>query len=122
MSKIQTLLFIVAGIFIVFVVMIFTPVPNATNDNVDLVKGVIEKVYEPCCLDVSFRLIGDSRNYYINRGIECGISPDQMHNDLQGKEVEMKIIQHWTPLDWNKSLGSIAEIRVGEEIVFSAIN
>ena len=71
--------------------------------------------------DAVFNLEGDSRNYYINRGLENGLNLQDLRSNLLNQKVELKIVKHWTPLDWNQRLGTIAEIKSGDKIYFSRL-
>ena len=101
--------------------MIFTPVPKATENNVDIVEGEVLEVFEPCCNDVFFKLKDHERRYYVNRGLERGFSIPELNKELKEQTIQLKVIQHWTPLDWNKSIGSIAEIKQGDDVLFPVI-
>lgn len=51
--------------------------------------------------DVAIVLEGDPRVYYINRGLERGLSLDQLTQQIQGNQVTLHVIEMrlWSPLN-----------------------
>jgi hypothetical protein len=67
--------------------------------------------------DISFTIEGSERSYYINRGLEKGLSCDQLREKLVGKEVE---ISHATFFA-NVSTGHINRLACNNEVVYSEL-
>ena len=109
--------------FLVLLVLIFTPVPNATIDNTYDVHDNIINVIEGSCNDIIFDLKNNKAMPYINRGLEQGLTIKELKSKLKGKNVHLKFVDHWTPLDFDKSHPTLAYIELTEtgEVLFNNI-
>ena len=111
---------LVAGCLLLCV-LIFSPVPVATPENCDVISGKVTAVHSPCCSDVVIELAGDDHTYHINRGLENGIVLVDFREQLLGSIAAMHYIRtYWTPLDPAGKLRPVAQVAVGEEVLFSA--
>lgn len=111
-----------AIIAFMLLVMVFTPVPQPIPENCKVVEGKVLKVYSPCCQDVGIKLEADEDRYYINRGLERGIDVEAWQQSLEGQVVQLSVIRrNWTPLDPSHSMQPVAELRLKEQVYFSAI-
>ena len=114
-------------LFMVFLIgscmMVLRPVPTPTEANTYIHEDKIVKVFEGPSYDVVFRLENRKGHPYINRGIEAGINMDEFKSKLEGQNVKLKFVDHWTPLDYNKSSPTVAYIEVVEtgEILYNNI-
>ncbi|MBT8232615.1 MAG: hypothetical protein HKO66_09590 [Saprospiraceae bacterium] len=104
-------------------VLIFTPVPTATEDNTYDIYDHIVGVFEGPSNDIVFNLETLQAKPYINRGLERGLSIQELNNKLRGKKVHLKFVEHWTPLDYNRSSPTLAYIELEEsgEIIYNSI-
>jgi len=113
---------LILGILMLIVgVSVFGPVPIVTEDEALVVTGVVESVHEGTSFDVVIRLVDQSRRYYINRGLERGLSMHDLEDKLVGKEAILKYPKYWTPLDWNGSTVHISKVEVGDEVIFNEL-
>ena len=94
-------------------------VPAPLLENCSVVKGRVEKVHSPCCSDIVIQLANNKRSYYINRGLEEGLELGQMKADLEGKDIVLQKINHWTLLDPENYTVPLAEVKVNDEVYFS---
>jgi hypothetical protein len=109
-----------AGVFLILLIMIFTPVPTPTADNTFVVEGKVTQVISPCCEDIRVRLEDDKHYYHINRGLERGIDLAAFEKALLGKTVTVEVIRtNWTPLDPGRHLRPVAQILDGEKEVYN---
>lgn len=77
-------------LFFVLFCLLACVVPPATNGNSASVKGKIIDVVAGSSFDVVLKLEGDDRMYYINRGLENGLTIEGLRKDLLQKEVLLK--------------------------------
>ena len=101
-----------AAIVILFIALILKPVPEATVSNTYDVHDQILEVFKVSSLDVVFKLKNKDGFPYINRGLQAGLNIEALNNKLKGQEVLLKFVDHWTPLDFNKSSPTIAYIKI----------
>lgn len=67
--------------------------------------------------DISFTIEGKNKRYYINRGLEKGLSCEELRAKLVNKEVE---ISHATFVA-NKTTGHINRLAYNGEVVYSEL-
>lgn len=115
----KTILFVLfIGLLILFGFSL-RKVPAPLHENCSTVRGTVEKVHSPCCSDIVIQLANNKRTYYINRGLEDGLELVKMKADLEGKEIVLQKINHWTPLDPENYTVPLAEVKLNDEIYFS---
>lgn len=108
---------------LLLVALIFIPVPKATVSNTYSLSDNIVNVIEGTSSDIVFSLESHNQRPYINRGLEFGLSIEELNQKLKGQEVHLKFVNHWTPLDFTKSTPPIAYIELVDtgEIIFNNI-
>ena len=108
---------------IILVVLILIPVPKPTEANTYDVHDNITNVEQGISNDIVFHLNKISKKPYINRGLEKGLSIEELNKKLVGKKVHLKFVDHWTPLDFNKSNPTLAYIKLTEtgEVLYNNI-
>ena len=109
--------------FLILCAMVFRPVPSATENNTYDIHDEIVNVFEGPSYDVVFVLKNRKGYPYINRGLENGMNIVELNQKLRGKSVHLKFVDHWTPLDYDKSSPTVAYIKVEDsgEIVYNNI-
>lgn len=102
-------------------VLIFRPVPIVTESEALIVKGVVTQISEGGTNDIVFRLKDNNTRYYINRGLELGLTLENLRTQLIDHEVTLKYPSYWTPLDWNNSIRHISKVEFGNEVLFNEL-
>ena len=69
--------------------------------------------------DIVFKLMNDESRYYINRGIESGLSVEELKEVLLGKEVYITYPPHWSFLDPMNTTKHISKLATRNEIFYS---
>lgn len=100
-------------------VFVFRPVPIITEAEAARTSGKVIQIWEASDKDIFFRLSGDPKRYYINRGLERGLDLSQLEADLMGHEVEFLYPSHWTPLDPGQKTIHLAALRKDGAYLFS---
>ncbi len=101
------------------VVSALTPVPSPSDRNTYVHIGVVQGIFSPCCEDIVVKLKGITKDYFINRGLEQGISIDNWKNNLLGEKIELTLIKHhWSILNPTGRLTSIARLKSGDDYLF----
>lgn len=108
---------------LLIIVLILTPVPKATDNNTYSVNDNIIDVLEGTSNDIVFSLANHTQTPYINRGLEIGLSIEHLNEKLKGQKVHLKLVDHWTPLDYSKSAPPLAYIELVEtgEVIYNNI-
>src|SRR5690554_4016286 len=88
------LLLVLAGMSLI-------PISNPTPlEDSEITTGKVELIVEKGGMfDIQIHINNDDRIYYVNRGAENGLDPNEMNNELAGSEIEIHYADHWTPLD-----------------------
>ncbi|MEM7204454.1 MAG: hypothetical protein AAF628_29620 [Planctomycetota bacterium] len=94
------------------------PVPIVAETDCEIVAGEVERVYEGGTHDVYLRLAGDSRLYYINRGLERGLVLADLQRTLPGRRATVKFPRYWTPLDPVSQSRHVARLELDGVVLF----
>jgi hypothetical protein len=112
---------IAAGlIFFAFLAFVFRPVPILAEKDCLTVSGVLISASEGSSYDVVLRLAGDNTHYYINRGLERGLTMEQVRG-LLNEPVVLKYPSYWTPLDPGNGSRHISKIESRGEVIFTEL-
>lgn len=106
-------------LFLLLAVLILRPVPIVTEDKAIAESGVVAGIYEGGVNDVVFKLQDNNRRFYINRGLEAGLTLEGLREKLIGRKVTLKYPKYWTPLDWNNRVKHISKVEFGNEVIFN---
>lgn len=120
--KTRFIMLILAGVVLASVVMIFRPVPVPAESECLVVNGTVVNIVESGSHDVVFRLKGRDESFYVNRGLERGLSLKSLREALIAQEITIKYPDHWTPLDPSGKIRHISKIEHNGAVVFSELN
>lgn len=107
---------------LVFVLLSMGPVPTPNEDNVEKVSGVVSEIYKAGSNDIVFKLLDDDHFYYIKEGAASYPDYKQLKKDLLYKDVEISYVKHWSLLNASGSARSMCQLKVNNEIVYTALN
>jgi hypothetical protein len=97
------------------------PVPICNENDCVSLRGEVADIYESGTRDISFKLKGLDKTFYINRGIENGLELEKLKSDLMHKEIEIKYPKYWTPLDPMNSVRHISKLEAGGQTIFTEL-
>lgn len=115
------LLYLSLGAIFVLGAMIFRPVPIPPFEECLHVEGEVSKIYGTEEYDIVFFLKDHDTRYYINRGMQQGLSPDQLKTDLVGEVVSIYYPKYWTPLDPQDELKHMSRLTFKDEILWTEV-
>ncbi|MEQ9064461.1 MAG: hypothetical protein RIE58_09820 [Vicingaceae bacterium] len=95
----NTLVFLLILALLVFILLVFRPVPIQSEADSIRISGIVDTIFEIGVLDVNLVLRETQKSYYINRGLEKGIKLEVFQRTLMGEEVILIHPDYWTPLD-----------------------
>ncbi len=98
--------------------LLFRPLPKATPQNCGRITGQVVQIREGGTKDIVFKLRNDDDTYYINRGLERGLTLEAM-KQVEGKTIVLYFVEHWTPFDAMHQVRHIAKVEVGDRIVYN---
>lgn len=116
-------IFIVFGSVFMTVLFLLALRPiSVDRSNCKTISGTVCEVTEGGVKDLVIKLSGQDGIFYINRGLDKEFKLSEFTKRLKGKEVNISIADHWTPLDPFKKSNHIIELTLGQEVVFSELN
>jgi hypothetical protein len=116
----RTVLFLLVAGLLSLALFLFRPLPKATLLNCGRITGQLVQIQEGGSKDIVFKLKDHNDTYYINRGLESGLTLEEMKK-LEGKEIGLYFVAHWTPFDAMHQVRHIAKVEVGDRIVYNEI-
>jgi len=107
-----------------FLLLVLRPVPQVKTHNVKEMTVQLEKVFEGPSNDIVFKIKNLEVYPYINRGLEKGLSIEKIRSQVLGKNLKIKLVKHWTPLDWSQKSPTLAYLEVEDSsiIVYNAMH
>ena len=115
---------ILIGITVLFAflaVLILRQVPIVSENKALVERGVVKNIFEGPENDIVFKLENNNHIFSINRGLEKGLTIEELRRTLVGNEVVIKYPKHWTPLDWNNKGHHISKVETDKEIIFNEL-
>ena len=102
-----------------FLALFILKIPNLPEDQCRIITGCVEKITEAGTKDVCFKLEGERKIYYVNRGLENGLDLHQLRNELLNKVVTLKYPNHWTNIFEGNFAIHIAKVEYEGKIIYS---
>ena len=125
MSKTGKIFFSVSSLlfigFMWVIIQTFKPVRNVGYDDVIEVTGKVVKVSESAGFDIIITLENDPHIYYINRGLQQGLTIKQLSTDLLNQTVVLYPIKRWTIFTRDGIMGHISKIVLNDRVIFNEI-
>lgn len=120
-SILKKFLLAICFLFILFVILALRPITTPYMKDCKSVTGVIQSIkgHEPSA-DINLR-IGNGVHYYINRGLERGLTVESLKKEILNKEVILHYADHWTPLDPYDKVRHVSRITVENSIIYNEI-
>lgn len=121
--KIQKILVTFSSAILVIAGLIsFIPISNSTLENSVKLKGeILEFKEEGGPNDVFVYVKNDSHRYYINRGMEKGLIPNDLNKRFAYKEITIHYAKHWTFLDPFGKNRHITRLTKNETVIYNEI-
>ncbi len=104
-----------------FVALVVRPLPDPIIANCEPVTGTVVEIYGGGLNDAALKLKDDPVVYFINRGLEHGLTVEDLQNQLNQQAVTIYYLKHWTPLDRNGSLRYITRLEFKDEVMYNEI-
>lgn len=122
-AKTRNSLWLVLALFAgAFVLLSLRPLPKATDATCVKHAGMVSAIQKGGGEGDIVVVLKDSDTYfYLNRAMDQGYSVEKLSEELVGKNVELRTIAHWTPLDPASRTQHIAEIKADETVIYSEL-
>lgn len=121
MKKRNILLVVILTLFVAACVIFIRPVPILPEEELAIHTGKVTQIFEGGTYDIVFRLDNDESTYYINRGVELGLSIEELRKDLIGQEVTMKYPEYWSIFGANRMSTHVSKVEASDRVIFSEL-
>ena len=111
---------LISVVFFLLGILILRPVPIPDEKDCLVVRGTVIEINEDGVKDVVFRLAGQDRTFYVNRGLERGLELEKLRSELMDQEITIKYPKYWTPL--GNSSKHISKIEYSGRTLFTEID
>lgn len=111
--KITSLLFVGS-----LILLSLRPIPQANSSNCKTIAAKVIDIQEKGDKDISITLAQTEGQFYINRGLEKGISVEEWKAKFNNKTIKISYVDHWSPFDPFNKLRSVARISIDGMIEF----
>lgn len=118
--KKQFLLLLSTGILLTSAIIIFRPIPILPEERLSVISGTVEDIFEEGEFDIVLTMKEDQNSYYINRGIEQGLSINDLKSKLIDKEVIIKYPNFWSPLQ-NSHIRHLSKLIYENQIIYTEL-
>ncbi|NHE58645.1 hypothetical protein [Cyclobacterium plantarum] len=118
-------IFIGFSIFLFLLTIIFglRPISTSTLEDTEVIQGnLVSIVSNEKTRDISLKIEGYNKNYYINRGLDGARDIVNLSSEMKRSEVEIFYAKHWTPLDPFGKSKHVARIVWHGDIIYDEIN
>jgi transcriptional regulator with PAS, ATPase and Fis domain len=92
-------------------------IQNPKQENCEQIEITVQEIYEGGIKDIVF-LDLDGKFFYINRGLEQGLTLQRMKNKVLNKKVTLHIAKIIT----GRSSNHIAQLSLGQEVIYTEFN
>ncbi|MAO08545.1 MAG: hypothetical protein CL596_07535 [Alteromonas sp.] len=107
------IVFSIIGFAGTFILLKSLKIEDPKPSECEIVEVTIDTISEGSSYDIVFK---DSQNdkYYINRGLERGLSLDDLNSRVLNKKVTLHLAKLWVGTSEH-----IAQMQVGDEVIFT---
>jgi len=116
-----TFAFILFIAFITVAFQTFRPITNVQPDEVIEITGIVTKIEEGAGFDIVITLKNDSHYYYINRGLQQGLTIEKLQKEILNKKVALYPIHRWTIFTRDKIMGHVSKLMIGDRVIFNEL-
>lgn len=110
--------YLIFSVVVLALIIIFRPIPEIPEAQALVHKAKVLQISEAGQKDVLFNL-EDGSAFYINRGLESGLSLDTLQDLYLGKELEFKYPDFWSPLHTSSSAKHAYKVCLDSIVIYN---
>ena len=110
--------YLIFSVVVLALIIIFRPIPEIPEAQALVHKAKVLQISEAGQKDVLFNL-EDGSAFYINRGLESGLSLDTLQDLYLGKELEFKYPDFWSPLHTSNSAKHAYKVCLDSIVIYN---
>ncbi len=116
---IKRLLQVLLVLFGIVFILALRPISVSNESDCNVTSGIVVKLHEGGKNDIVFRLKDNQKIYYINRGLESGLTFEGLREQLLDNQVTIWSAKHWTPLDPKGRMNHICKVTYKDEVIYT---
>ena len=117
-----SIVFILFVIFMWAMIQTFRPVRDVQPKDVLKISGIVTDVKEGPGFDIVITLEGDEHYYYINRGLQLGLTIEEIQQEILNRPVTLYPIKRWTIFTRDGNMGHISKLMINDRVIYNEIN
>ena len=119
MNRSKIIYIAAATALLLIFILTFRPIVNPKMDQCSKYSGILLKAKSDSVnKDIYFRLDNTEIRFYINRGLENGLTDSTM-DTLIGKEIVVFAVNHWSLLNPSGKIKHVARVDYGSLTIYS---
>ena len=118
--KKQFLLLLSTGLLLTTAIIIFRPVPILPEERLSVISGTVEDIFEAGEFDIVLTMKENGNSYYINRGLEQGLSIQDLEKKLINQKVTIKYPDFWSPLQ-TEDLKHLSKLIYQDQVIYTEL-
>ncbi len=118
--KKQFLLLLSTGLLLTTAIIIFRPVPILPEERLSVISGTVEDIFEAGEFDIVLTMKENGNSYYINRGLEQGLSIQDLEKKLINQKVTIKYPDFWSPLQ-TEDLKHLSKLIYQNQVIYTEL-
>lgn len=114
--------FVLFVVFMWVMIQTFKPIRNVQPNEVIEITGKVTEIKDGGGFDIAITLENDNHYYYINRGLEQGLTIEELQKEILNKKVTLYPIHRWTIFTRDKIMGHISKLMIEDRVIFNELN
>jgi len=110
-----------AIVLLLLVIIAMIPIPKATVENMEKVKGLVGDIYPNGSNNIIVKLVDDDNYYFIKGAKDLGINYTHLKADLLYQDVEIGYVKNWSIFGKSNNLKPICLVKSEDQVVFSTL-
>ncbi len=109
-----------ASFLLLLVLIAMIPIPTATKENMNKVKGLVGEMYISGTSDIVLKLVDDDNVYYINHFQKLGINYTELKTMLLYQDVEIGFVKNWS-IFGDVNTKPVCLVKSNNQVMFSSL-
>ena len=109
-----------AGATLSVAIITLRPVPIMPEERLSVAEGTIDHIFEAGEFDIVFTIRESGKHYYINRGIEQGLSVEDLRDKLLNQKVTIKYPEFWS-LMGSENVNHLSKLIFRDQVIYTEL-
>ncbi|GEM_PF-2815215 len=110
-----------ASFLMLLILIAMIPIPKATLENMEKVKGLVGDIYTSGANHIIVKLVDDDSYYYISKNGDRGIDYTTLKQKLLYHDVEIGYVKNWSIFGNISNMKPVCLVEKENKIVFTSL-